>query len=786
PAHRCAEVGKTQLAVEYAHRHMDEFDLVWWISAEDPAEVRRSMVELADVLQVAVAGDASTTIGRVLAALSRPTRFRRWLLIFDDIGDPESVWGLLPSPASGQILLTSREAGWALLETPIEVGGLARAESVELLQRAGGLTAAAADAVAESLLDLPVSLVQAAAWFAGTVRPQTAYVSRLEEAIVDLADDDEPGYPPPLAATIRVSLDELVASSDEAALLLQLASGFNAGWIALDLLYRGRFASHLTRRLGRTLRDHAPLHRAIKEMARWGLVRDDSRNARFQVHASVRHLIRKRTSAQLSRDVGDTVRLMLAYANPGNPDHIPSGQAAKHAEMSAHITAADLLEADDPDARRVVLDQIRFRYLSGDYESSLDTADKALAVWPPADEFVLIARRHRASALAALGRPAEALEIGQDVHRQLERSLGADHEHTMTTVNGIGRDLRTLGRFAEAYALSRENFERHVRILGPDDRATLRAANDYAADLRLSGEFAAALQRDRRTAAEAQAVYGSQDPWYQLSLSNVARDLYALGRYRDAFSLQSGSLPAYEAVLGAGHPEVLMARRTMVMCLRKMGMIREAVAEGEALLLAFRNRLGDRHPNTLLVMQTLMNALRSDNDLDRAMEIGEEALAAYEADLPEHPFRPVCMTNLAIVYRIKSFYLVKGARQMNERALDSLTRLFGAAHPYTLCCATNLANDVAADREYDKASAMSADVLLRSRQARGEHQPYTLACAVNHALDLMKVQDPSGVDAYASAITSMNQSPELGPDHPDMAMAALGRRLDCDIEAPPA
>src|SRR2546430_4916689 len=35
-------VGKTQLATEYAYRHRDDYDLIWWIAAEDPVEVRRS------------------------------------------------------------------------------------------------------------------------------------------------------------------------------------------------------------------------------------------------------------------------------------------------------------------------------------------------------------------------------------------------------------------------------------------------------------------------------------------------------------------------------------------------------------------------------------------------------------------------------------------------------------------------------------------------------------------------------------------------------------------------
>jgi hypothetical protein len=40
-------VGKTEIAIEYAHRYDGDYDLVWWIPADQHPSVRGSRVTLA-------------------------------------------------------------------------------------------------------------------------------------------------------------------------------------------------------------------------------------------------------------------------------------------------------------------------------------------------------------------------------------------------------------------------------------------------------------------------------------------------------------------------------------------------------------------------------------------------------------------------------------------------------------------------------------------------------------------------------------------------------------------
>ena len=92
--HGRAGAGKTSVALEYAHRHRAEVGLAWQFAAGDRAVLAAGFGQLAAELDARRRGnawDAVASVHRVLAAFPA-----RWLLVFDDAPDPESVRAFLP------------------------------------------------------------------------------------------------------------------------------------------------------------------------------------------------------------------------------------------------------------------------------------------------------------------------------------------------------------------------------------------------------------------------------------------------------------------------------------------------------------------------------------------------------------------------------------------------------------------------------------------------------------------------------------------------------------------
>ncbi|KAI5778352.1 hypothetical protein EDC01DRAFT_371162 [Geopyxis carbonaria] len=104
-----AGIGKTQIALEYAHRHRELYQACFWITTDTPEKASQGLCEIARKLNIND-GDLSSTQSRVKEWFSATDV--DWLLIFDNTVNVEDVSDYWPSGGKGSILLTSQNRNW--------------------------------------------------------------------------------------------------------------------------------------------------------------------------------------------------------------------------------------------------------------------------------------------------------------------------------------------------------------------------------------------------------------------------------------------------------------------------------------------------------------------------------------------------------------------------------------------------------------------------------------------------------------------------------------------------
>jgi tetratricopeptide (TPR) repeat protein len=780
-------VGKSQLAVEYVYKHMHEYQVVWWISAEQPQQIRQVLVELARRLHLEVgSGEANAAVPAVIEALRIGEPYKNWLLIFDNAEDLDAVREFFPTNGPGRILVTSRNAQWSTAARPLEVDVFARDESRQLLQlRAPNLDDATADRLAETLGDLPLGIEQAAVWLAETGMPAEEYLRLFEQQAADLMVSAPPAdYPLSVAAAWNVSLERLQQNHPAALQLLQVCAFFAPEPISRRLLTGVRDAP-VPPELAAALGDPIRLSRAIREINRYALARINHSTNTLQLHRLVQRVLINQMPQSLQNQMRRGAHALLANGDPNAPTD--PGQWPRYGELLPHVLSSNAVESHEPWVRQLVRNEIQYMYSWGDHDGSRDLARRAYEQWRRDDgddhgDVMTVAQQY-ANALRILGRYDEAYDLDLRNRDAMVATLGEEHEMTLEITSMLAWDLRMRGDFAAAADLDRQVYEVSLRKFGPNDLASLVVAHRVALNLRLTGSAQAALELDEDTHRRKLEELGENDLYTLNTLAALAIDQMETGNYQLARDTQQEVSSRCAYIFGPKNPNTIASLRSLSVTERRQGRHEEALQLSASALTEFRNRYGENYPDTLSALLAHSIDVRHSGDLSHALELSEQACIGYERLFGGgHPHALSALVNHAVCLRLMG--RVEEARDLNVRLTGELGAKLGEEHPSVLACASNLIADLLALGNVQASVDLATKTLATCKRQLGADHPATLAVAHNLALGLPHL----GQDAEAEALhadTMERYIRILGEDHPGTIAAGERVPANCDIDPMP-
>jgi hypothetical protein len=781
--HGMGGIGKTQTAAEYIYRHLDEYDLVWWIQASQPTQIRSGLTDLARHLDLPGSSEAHMAVPAVLEALRRGNPVRRWLLVFDAAESPEMVRRFFPSNGPGEILVTSRNPAWAGVARPLEVSVFRREESKELLRRRGpDITDAEANQLADKLGDLPLAIEQAAAWRAETGMPVVEYLRLFDEKVAEIFDSaTSPDYEVSVAAAWNVSFDELRKRNAAAHQILNICAYFSPEPISRDLFTGVRGVS-ISPELDVTLRDPIQLARAIRDINRYGLAKIDHRNNTIQLHRLVQLVLRTRLiTPKVQAQMRHGAHQLLANLDPNDPEPVKNWQ--RYQELLPHAYAAEVVDCSDSWVRQLVINLMRFLFEWGDHDEATKLAKQALddftAKMGPSDPQTLEVGLRLGFYLWVQGKFAEARELNQHTLKQRIQVSGEDSEETLAAQANILADLKAQGDFAGAHRLSEEILLKTRKLLGDDDPDTLQAAYVHGISLRLIGDYAAARKLDENTYQKRVEILGHDHTKALDSLIALVVDRRDSGEY--AWARRQNDRLLTQSIEGRGTDQLFTQILTYLLSIarRKDGDHAGALELSGPVLGHFRNRYGSDHPNTVSCLLAHSIDLRHAGEFAEARSLGEAAFDSYRKLLGEHHHHTLAATvDLAVTLRLSGD--AEGARALDQRALDQLRVSLGPDHPTAIVSGINLASDLAALGETEAAITLGREMLGRVQNSLGAEHPTALAAAVNLVFD-MRVAGHEDTEAqYSDVMTRYRRT--LGDDHLATILASRGSRANCDID----
>jgi tetratricopeptide (TPR) repeat protein len=782
-------VGKSQLAIEYAHHiatgQLDRW--VFWVHAGTQARVEEGFRTIADAVKLPGRNYAKADIPQLVYGWLSNERNGRWIMILDSADDLDILYNpatgdacnrrqfasYLPQSPNGSIIVTTRNKDLAFRLTGrrqnmIEIGPMAQADALALLKiKLGSLldTDVATDLV--QALDLvPLAISQAAAYIQARA-PRSSpekYLAEFRESerkrsrllqydAGDLRRDG--GASSAILTTWQISFDHIRSKRPSAANLLSLMSFFDRqgipGWVLNPPKDRAVRAADLDESRDGESNDSdgvtgdssddgidgddldGRFEDDIAMLRDYCLIVTDEAGDEFEMHGLVQ-LSTRRWLEVFGQQETFKQRFIERMAAS-----FPTGEYENWAvcrSLFAHVQVALSYRPSENTAETWAKLLYRggwYALSQGRYDVAQQMAGKARKVYEKKlgkeDDATLESTSLFALVLRGRGQWQEAKELFEQVMETCKTKLGSDHPDTLTSMDNLASTYRNQGRWEEAEKLGVQVMETRKTKLGSDHPGTLTSMGNLASIYTDQGRWEEAEKLEIRVMETSKTKLGTGHPSTLTSMGNLALTYMNQGRWEEAEELGVQVIETLKTKLGTDHPSTLTSMSNLASTYSNQGRWEEAEELFVQVMETHKTKLGADHPDTLMSMNNLASTYSNQGRWEEAEELFVQVMETRKTKLgADHPDTLTSMNNLALTYWDQGRW--GEAEELEVQVMETRKTKFGPDHPDTLTSMANLAFTWKDQGRHSDALALMRDCAqARQRVLPAEH-PDTLSSLV--------------------------------------------------------
>jgi tetratricopeptide (TPR) repeat protein len=339
------------------------------------------------------------------------------------------------------------------------------------------------------------------------------------------------------------------------------------------------------------------------------------------------------------------------------------------------------------------------------------------------------------------GRYSEAEPLYQQALEIKRQSLPDNHPDLATSLNNLAGLYYAQGRYSEAEPLYQQALEIKRQSL-PDNHPDLATSlNNLAGLYYAQGRYSEAEPLYQQALEIKRQSLPDNHPDLATSLNNLAGLYYAQGRYSEAEPLYQQALEIKRQSLPDNHPSLATSLNNLADLYREQGRYSEAEPLYQQALEIKRQSLPDNHPSLATSLGNLASLYREQGRYSEAEPLCRQALEIHRQSLPDnHPSLATSLNNLGKLYYAQGRY--SEAEPLYRQALEIDRKSLPDNHPSLARDLNNLAELYRAQRRYSEAEPLYRQALEIFETQLGLQHPHTVI--VRNNLEHLKGLQQSG------------------------------------------